>query len=48
MLATPDDEMAGTIPFASLNDDVSVVMEQGSAQHRAFIVDVFFLNGACC
>jgi hypothetical protein len=41
MLATPEDEMAGTISFASLIDVVVAAMEQLSAQYRAFIVEKF-------
>jgi hypothetical protein len=42
MLATLEDEMAGTISFASLTDVVAVAMEQWSARHLAFIVETFF------
>jgi hypothetical protein len=42
VLAIPEDEMAGTLSFASLPDAVAVAMEQWSVQHRAFIVETFF------
>jgi hypothetical protein len=41
----PDDDMAGTMSFASLTDAVAVVavaMEQWSAERRWFIVETFF------
>jgi hypothetical protein len=43
MLATPEDEIAGIISFDSLTltDVVAVAMGQLSAQHRAFIVEIF-------
>jgi hypothetical protein len=44
MLATPEDEMAGTMAFASLTDAGTVAMGQWSAQHGAFIVEAFILN----
>jgi hypothetical protein len=37
MLATPGEEMAGAMSFASLTDVVAVTMEQRRAQRRAFI-----------
>jgi phosphosulfolactate phosphohydrolase-like enzyme len=43
MLATSENEMAGTILFGSLSNAAAVAMEQCSAQHRAFIVN--FFNG---
>jgi hypothetical protein len=42
MLVTPEDEMVGTMSFASLTDAVAVAMEQWSTQYREFIVDTFF------
>jgi hypothetical protein len=48
MLATPEELMAGAMSFASLTDAVAVVMEQWSAQHRAFISEKFFENGDSC
>jgi hypothetical protein len=45
MLATHEDEMAGTMSFASLIDAVAVAMEQWSVQHHAFIVETVFENG---
>jgi hypothetical protein len=41
MLATSEDEMAGTMSFASLTDVAAVATEQWSAEHRAFIVETF-------
>jgi hypothetical protein len=41
MLAAPEDEMAGSMSFAILTDAVAVAMEQRSAQHLAFIVEMF-------
>jgi hypothetical protein len=38
MLATPEDEMTGTMSFARLTAAVAVDMEQWSAQNRMFIV----------
>jgi hypothetical protein len=40
ILATPEDEVARTMPFASLADAVAVAMEQWSTQFRAFSVKV--------
>jgi hypothetical protein len=40
MLATPEDEMVGTMLFAILTD-VTVAMGQWSARHLAFIVEMF-------
>jgi hypothetical protein len=45
MLANCEDDMAGTMSFASLTDAAAVAMEQSSAQHCEFIVDTFFKNG---
>jgi hypothetical protein len=46
MLAIPEDEIVGTMSFASLTDAAAVATELWSAQHRAFIVETFFfLNG---
>jgi glutamine synthetase type III len=45
MLATPEDDMAGAMTFASLSDAVAVAMKQWSMQHCAFTVETFFLNG---
>jgi hypothetical protein len=42
MLATPEDEVVGTMSFACLTDAVAIAMGQWSAQHRAFIVKTFF------
>jgi hypothetical protein len=42
MLATPEDEVAGTMSFASLTDAAAVAMDQWSVQHHAFIVERFF------
>jgi hypothetical protein len=42
ILATPDDEMAGTMSFASLTDAVAVAMVQWREQHCSFIVEAFF------
>jgi hypothetical protein len=42
MLATPEDETAGTISFSSSTDAVAVATEQWSSQHRAFIIEFFF------
>jgi hypothetical protein len=42
MLATPEDEMVGTMSFHSLTDAVAVAMEHRSAQHGAFNVEEFF------
>jgi hypothetical protein len=42
MLGTAEDEMAGAMSFASLTDAVAVAMEQWSAQHHAFIAEIFF------
>jgi hypothetical protein len=39
MLAAPEDEMAGTISFASLTDAAAIDMEERGAQHREFIVE---------
>jgi hypothetical protein len=41
MLETPEHEIAGIISFASLTDVVAVAMDQLSAQHHAFIVEIF-------
>jgi hypothetical protein len=44
MLASPEDEMVGTMSFACLTDAVAVAMEQwssGTWQHRAFTVEKF-------
>jgi hypothetical protein len=38
----PEDDMVGTMSFASLTDAVAVAMEQWSAQHCAFIIETFF------
>jgi hypothetical protein len=38
MLATPEDEMAETMSFASLTDAVAVAMEQWSTRRHAYIV----------
>jgi hypothetical protein len=43
MLATPADEMAGSMSFAFLTYAVAVAIEQRSAQHLAFIVEMFIL-----
>jgi hypothetical protein len=48
MLATPEDEMTGTMSFASLTDAVAAAMEQWNTQHRAYIVETFSENGDCC
>jgi hypothetical protein len=48
MLVTPEDEMVGTMSFASLTDAAGVAMDQWSAQHFAFIVETFFKTGDCC
>jgi hypothetical protein len=48
MLATPEDEMEGTMPFANLTDAVAVAMEECGAQCRAFIVETCFESGDCC
>jgi hypothetical protein len=45
MLATPEDEMEGTMSFTSLTDAAAVAMKQSSAQHCAFIIETFFKNG---
>jgi hypothetical protein len=45
MLATSEDEMMGTMSFASLTDAGLVGTEQRSTQHLAFIVETFFKNG---
>jgi hypothetical protein len=45
MLATPEDEMAGTMSFVSLTDAAAVAMVQSSAQHCEFTVETFFKNG---
>jgi hypothetical protein len=45
MLATPKDEIMGTMSFASLTAAVLVGMEQWSTQHLAFIVEMFVKNG---
>jgi hypothetical protein len=42
MLATSEDETAGTMSFASLSDAIEVAMKQWNAQHRAFSVQPFF------
>jgi hypothetical protein len=44
MLATPEDNAARTMSFASLTDVVAVVMEQWRRQHCAFIVETFLEN----
>jgi hypothetical protein len=41
-IGKPEDDMAGTMPFASLSDTVAVATEQWCMQHRAFIVETFF------
>jgi hypothetical protein len=41
-VGNPEDEMAGTMSFASLTDAIAVAMEQLSVQNRAFIVEKFF------
>jgi hypothetical protein len=41
MLVTCEDEMLGTMSFASLTDAVAIAVEQGCVQHRAFIVEMF-------
>jgi hypothetical protein len=41
MLATPEDEMARTMSFASLTDAIALAMKQRSAQHHVFIVKIF-------
>lgn len=48
MLVTCEDEMVGTMLFASLIDAVAVAVEQWSVQHRVFIVEMFLKNGDCC
>jgi hypothetical protein len=45
MLATSEDEMAGTKSFASLTDATAVAMEQWRAHHHVFIVENFLKNG---
>jgi hypothetical protein len=45
MLATPEDEMAGTMSFASLTDARAVAMGQWGAQNCVFIVEKFLKNG---
>jgi hypothetical protein len=47
MSATPEDEMAGTMPFAGLTNAVAAAMKHWNTQHRAFIIQAFF-NGDCC
>jgi hypothetical protein len=44
MLATPEDNMAGTMSCASLTDVITVATEKWSAKHRAFIVEKNFFN----
>jgi hypothetical protein len=44
-VATPEDEMAGTMSFASLTDTIAVAMEQWSMQDCAFIAETIFKNG---
>jgi hypothetical protein len=44
MLATPEDNMAGTMSCASLTDVIKVATEQWSAQNGAFIVKKVFLE----
>jgi hypothetical protein len=44
-LATPEDEMAGTMSFASLTYAIAVALEQWSTKHHAFIVETFLKNG---
>jgi hypothetical protein len=39
MLATPEEEMAGTMSLVSLTDNVAIALEQRSAQLRTFIVE---------
>jgi hypothetical protein len=41
MLTTSEDEVAGTMSYASLTDAVTVPMEHRSAQHGVFIVEIF-------
>jgi hypothetical protein len=41
MLATLQDEMAGTMSFVSLTDAIAIAVEQWSAQRCAFIVGTF-------
>jgi hypothetical protein len=48
MLVICEDEMVGTMSFASLTDAVAVAVEQWSAQHCVFIVEMFLKNGDCC
>jgi hypothetical protein len=43
MLANPENEMAGTMPFSSLTDDVAAAMEQWREQQCAFIVETFLM-----
>jgi hypothetical protein len=45
MLATPEDEVTGTMSFASLTDVVAVVMKQWSVQHVCSLFKRFFKNG---
>jgi hypothetical protein len=42
MFAAPEDEMAGTVSFADLNDFIAISVEQWSTQFRASIVETFF------
>jgi hypothetical protein len=46
MLVASEDEMVGTMSFASLTDAVAVGTEQWSTQHCVFIVETFFLKMA--
>jgi hypothetical protein len=41
MLAALEDEVVGTMSFASLTDAIAVGMEEWSTEHRAFIVETF-------
>jgi hypothetical protein len=44
MLATPEDEMAGTLSFASLID-ATACSAVATEQHHVFIVEMFIENG---
>jgi hypothetical protein len=41
-VATPEDEMVGTMPSASLTDAVAVDMEKLRVQHCVFIPETYF------
>jgi hypothetical protein len=42
---TPDDDMAGIMPFASLTDAAAVATEQWGLQDHAFIAETCYKNG---